>query len=365
MKNSLRPIFSVILLVIVGFLLIVVFFIKSPIDSAAWTPSPAPEWAGVLAPNSALLKADLLLPDQLHHPEDSTFDDKGRLYTGCEDGNIYRLTFDLNGNVTTLETFAKVGGFPLGMHFDKNGNLIVAVKGVGLLSLDAVGNSSILANQVNGTPITYANDLDIASDGTIYFSDSSTKFTRGWPYDILEAKPYGRLLVYVPATKETRILKDGMYFANGVVLSEDESFLLVGETSRYRIARYWLTGLKAGTWDYFVENLPILVDNIVRNQDGNYFIAGNRRVAFLDNLQSNSFLKNQVAKIPYNDLVAFPALKRNRYGVILVLDRNGHIVESLQDPTGRVYSTSSAHPYGGHLYIGSLYGDGIARYPLK
>jgi sugar lactone lactonase YvrE len=353
------------LLIVIGALLIIIFFIPSPIDSVAWNPSQAPLWTGKLAPNNALVKTDLLGVDQLHHPEDITFDDKGRLYTGCEDGNIYRLTFNASRDVASVETFAKVGGFPLGLHFDAKGDLIVAVKGIGLLSLDPFGNSSMLTNKVNGTPITYANDLDIASNGTIYFSDSSTKFTRGWPYDILEAKPYGRILVYDPQTKETRILKDGLYFANGVALAPDESFLLVGETSRYRIARYWLKGPQAGTWDYFAENLPILVDNIEHDQNGNYFIAGNRRIAFLDNLQSNSFLKNQVAKIPYSVLVAFPGWKKNRYGVVLILSKNGNILESLQDPTGRVYSTSSAHPYKDYLYIGSLYGDGIARYPFK
>jgi sugar lactone lactonase YvrE len=30
-----------------------------------------------------------------------------------------------------------------------------------------------LCNHVGGRPVTYANDLDIAADGKIYFSDSS------------------------------------------------------------------------------------------------------------------------------------------------------------------------------------------------
>ena len=263
MKNSILPRLIIVstLLIVIG-VLVIIFFVPSPIDSAAWNPSQAPTWTGKLAPNDALVKADFLGVSQLHHPEDIAFDDMGRLYTGCEDGNIYRLTFSASGDVTVVERFAAVGGFPLGLRFDGNKNLIAAVKGVGLLSVDPFGNSSTLANEVNGTPITYANDLEIASDGTIYFSDSSTKFTRGWPYDILEAKPYGRILIYDPATKSTSILKDNLYFANGVALAPDESFLLVGETSRYRIARYWLKGPQAGTWDYFAENLPILVDEL-------------------------------------------------------------------------------------------------------
>lgn len=346
-------------------MLTIVFLAPSPITPVAWTPPPSPAWTGVLSSNEALLKAEFISQGKLYHPEDIAFDTKGRLYTGGEDGNIYRLTFDSSGKTSAFETFAKIGGYPLGLHFDDAGNLIAAVKGVGLLSLDTNGIETVLANEVDGTPITYANDLDIASDGTIYFSDSSVKFDRGWPYDILEAKPYGRLLAYNPNTMETSVIKDGLYFANGVALAPDESFLLVGETPRYRIARYWLKGPKSGTWDYFAENLPILVDNIVRNENGGYFVAGNRRLAFIDNLHPRPFIKKQMAKIPFNVLKAIPALKRNRYGLILVLDQNGDIVQSLQDPTGRVYATSSAHPYKGYLYLGTLYGDDIARYPLK
>jgi len=312
-----------------------------------------------------LLKAELISQGKLQHPEDIAFDVEGRLYTGCEDGNIYRLTLDTSSKAVSLYVFAKVGGYPVGLGFDKAGNLIVAAKGIGLLSLDPDGNETILTKEVDGTPITYANDLDIASDGTIYFSDSSVKFNRGWPYDILEAKPHGRLLAYFPNTRETRVIKDGLYFANGIALAPDESFILVGETARYRIARYWLKGPKRGTWDYFAENLPILVDNIDRDKNGGYFIAGSRRLALIDSLQPNPFIKNQLAKIPFNVLKDFSTLKSNRFGLILELDQKGSIVQSLQDSTGRVYATSSANPYKGFLYIGTLSGDAIARYPLK
>jgi sugar lactone lactonase YvrE len=364
-RYLLRSILLAILLIVIGALLVIVFLVPSPINSTAWAPPSSPAWTGTLAANNALLKADLLGEGQLEHPEDVAFDNQGRIYAGCEDGNIYRLTLDESGKVTALEVFAKTGGYPVGLHFDKNGNLIAAVKGVGLLSIGPGGKFAVLTSEVNGMPITYANDLDIASDGTIYFSDSSTKFNRGWPYDVLEAKPYGRLLAYDPAAKETRVIKDGLYFANGVLLGPDESFLLVGETTRYRIARYWLKGPQAGTWDYFAENLPIMVDNIDPDGKGGYFVAGSRRLGFIDMLQPNPFIKNQVAKIPFNILKGIPALKSNRFGLILELDQKGLIEQSLQDPTGRVYVTSSANPYKGFLYIGTLYGDAIARYPLN
>jgi sugar lactone lactonase YvrE len=350
-----------LLLVVLG----VALMTPSPIDAVAWSPEPVPAWSGALTPNSALLEANLLATGQLYHPEDMAFDSVGRIYTGTEDGTIYRLTLDNQGALLKLEPFAVVGGFPLGLRFDQTGRLIAAVKEVGLLAIDPKGQVELLTATANGSPITYANSLDITRTGLIYFTDSSVKFDRGFPYDVLEGQPHGRLLLYDPSTRETRVIRDGFYFANGVVLATDERYLLVNETARYRIARYWLEGEQAGTWDYFAENLPLLPDNISRDPLGNFWLGGGRRMAMIDKLQPQAFLKKQVAKIPLRILRAFPALPMNHYGLVLVLDETGSIRQSLHDPTGRIYAISSARVYEGYLYLGTLLGNGIARYPYN
>jgi len=76
-----------------------------------------------------------------------------------------------------------------------------------------------------------ANAVVEASDGSVYFSDASTKFENDkWVLDLLEAKPYGRLLKYDPITRKTTVLLDGLWFANGVALSAKEDFILICET---------------------------------------------------------------------------------------------------------------------------------------
>jgi sugar lactone lactonase YvrE len=40
-----------------------------------------------------------------------------------------------------------------------------------------------------------------------------------------------------------------------VTLGSDEVYLLVNETMRYRITRYWLNGDYAGQTDIFIDNL--------------------------------------------------------------------------------------------------------------
>ena len=50
-----------------------------------------------------------------------------------------------------------------------------------------------------------ADDLDIAPDGKIYFSDCTTRYeTTTSTLDIIEGRPNGRVLCYDPASKKTR-----------------------------------------------------------------------------------------------------------------------------------------------------------------
>src|ERR1051325_755241 len=110
------------------------------------------------------------------------------------------------------------------------------------------------------------NDLDVAADGTIYFTDGSSKFAlANYKADILEHQGNGRLLAYDPKTKTTRTLMKDLCFANGVAVSPDQSFLLVVETGKYRIHRYWLNGPKQGQSEIFIKNLPGFPDGISSN----------------------------------------------------------------------------------------------------
>ena len=54
----------------------------------------------------------------------------------------------------------------------------------------------------------------------------------------------GRLLVHDPAAGTTEVLAEGLWFANGVALAPDESYVAVVETPAMRVLRRWLTGPK-------------------------------------------------------------------------------------------------------------------------
>lgn len=74
----------------------------------------------------------------------------------------------------------KTCGRPLGLRFDKgSGNLYIADAYYGLMVVGSDGGlAKPLATEINGKPILFANDLDIHSNGSIFFTDTSMKYNR-------------------------------------------------------------------------------------------------------------------------------------------------------------------------------------------
>nr|MBO2511983.1 gluconolactonase [Gammaproteobacteria bacterium] len=330
----------------------------SPIDPPPWDAPAAPPLTGVLEPNDTLMKAELLAQGQIHGPEDTAVDAQGRVYAGLHDGRVVRI-----GTDGRVETFADTGGRPLGMDFDAQGNLIVADAYKGLLSIDPQGRIAVLTTEADGVPFRFTDDLDIASDGRIYFTDASAKFRQpDYLLDLLEARPHGRLLRYDPASGKTETLLGDLYFANGVALSQNEDFVLVNETYRYRIQRYWLKGAKAGSHEVFIDNLPGLPDNLQGDRAGTFWVAlPSPRKANADFLHRHPWLKAQLAKLPR---ALWP--KATPYGLVIALDENGRIIRSLHDTSGaHLRMVTSVKPVGDYLYLGSLDNDRIGRLKIN
>lgn len=351
-----RKILRALLILIVGLLAYLLFW-PVPINPAAWTPPPAPELTGVYAQNSELARVERL-PVDGDKPEDVAFDKEDRIYSGTEDGRIFR--FHADG--TQPQVFANTGGRPLGLIFDHDGNLIVADAIKGLLSISRDGNITSLSTAAEGVKFGCTNDLDVATDGTIFFTDATYKFPlTQLKADLLEHQPNGRFLSYDPRTKQTKVLLRDLYFANGVAISPDQSFVLVNDTGAYRVRRYWLTGEKQGQADVFIDNLPGFPDGISSNGRDTFWLAlVNRRDKTLDALQPHPFLKKVVLRLP-NFLQ--PNIKR--YAFALGLDSNGKVVRNMQDPSPQCFTQiANVVEHKGSLYFGSIGERAIGRMPL-
>jgi sugar lactone lactonase YvrE len=278
------------------------------------------------------------------------------MLAGTHDGLIVAV----DGNSVT--TVADTGGRPLGLAWNDRGDLIIADAVKGLLRMDPRGTISTLSTSSDGVPFKFTDDVDLSSDGRIYFSDASHRWGYGQHLeDLIEGRANGRLLRYDPATKQTETLLAELCFANGVAVAADDSFVLVNETGRYRIQRLWLTGPRAGESDTFHDNLPGFPDGISRSPRGTFWVAlFTVRNPQADAIAPSPFLKKLMFRLP-----AALRPKPKRYGLVLELDADGKLLRSLHDSDGDPVNTvTSVEEHDGHLYLGTLHERGIRRVKL-
>jgi sugar lactone lactonase YvrE len=303
----------------------------------------------------------------LYGPEDIVFDGTGNMYAGVHskendfsDGRILKI--DTTGK---LEVFFNAGSWVAGLHFDNSGNLIALSHKQGLISIDPQKRVTILADRdEKGKPFLIPNGLDIASNGRIFFSNTSHKSAYTIDYGrkiILETNPLGGLYLYDPSLKKVETLIDGTYFGNGVVLSKDESYVLMVETTKYRVLRYWLKGDKAGTTDTFIDNLPGFPNGISVREDGSYWLGfSTKRTDALDNIHAKPGMKKFVYGLP-NWLQPKP----EKFGMVMNISRDGKIIESLFDTKGTIMPEAGAvKEYKGYLYMGGDVVSHIGKYKL-
>ncbi len=342
--------------------LVVLYLVAWPVPIApvAWDAPPDPGHTGAFATNDALAAFETVAIGAHHGPEAIAVDRDGRLYLATEDGVIVRLAAD----GSSPDAWTDTDGRPLGMAFDSAGTLWVADGLRGLLAISPAGEIRVAATEADGTPIRFADDLDVAADGRVYFSDASTKFSAA-EYgglgasllELLEHAGTGRLLEHDPATGRTTTLLDRLVFANGVAMSHDQRSVLVNELGSYRVLRVERDGAERGRSSPLIEALPGFPDNITRGRDGRYWIAmPSPRNPTVDALSRRPFLRKVLQRLP---AALRPAPVH--YGHVIAVDDSGRVVANLQDPAGGFQMLTSALEVPGWLYLGSLSEPRAAR----
>lgn len=351
------------LVVLIALLVVYLLTWPVPVDPEAWEAPPNPGYTGNFKANTRLSGIEKLPLAGLHGPEDIAIDAKGRIYAPTHEGIIVRL----ENSSAEPEKWADTGGRPLGIEFDTSGHLIVADGYRGLLSVAPNGEITTLATEADGRTIRYADDVDVAADGKIYFTDASAKFApadfggtlEASLVDIMEHGGHGRLLVHEPATGNTTTLVDGINFANGVAVSPDQRYVLVNETGSYRVLRYWLAGPEKGRVEPLIEALPGFPDNISTGMDGRFWVAFvSPRNPLLDKLSDKPLIRKMIQRIP---AALRPAA--GRYGHVIAIDETGRVIQNLQHPNPAVPLNTGVTETDKYLYIGSLAADFIPRLP--
>ncbi|GMI64272.1 hypothetical protein like AT3G57030 [Hibiscus trionum] len=294
-------------------------------------------------------------------PESIAFDCKGEgPYVGISDGRVLKWTGPKLGwkefaitspfrrrnlcDGSTNSDLEPLCGRPLGLKFNtRTCHLYIADSYFGLHVVGPYGGvAKRLATSAQGTPFGFTNGIDIdTKTGIVYFTDSSIVFQRRDVDSLLRSSDRtGRFLKYDPYTREVTVLYDGLVFPNGVALSANNSFVLVAESTRFRILKFNLEtqAKREDNAPQVFAELPRVPDNVKRNENGEFWVALN---------------PGRSGTAP-NDVPDPVAIKFDEEGKVLKrLDGNGGItlnaISEVKEFNGKLYIGSVTKPYVGIL----------------
>lgn len=325
--------------------------------------------SSVYADNNRLADVEIIGLEQIEGPEDVILDDDDNLYCGSRHGDVIRF---FGPDHKRWEVYGHIGGHPLGMAFDNKGNLNVCVSGMGLYQITPDREVRKLTDETNRSLLSviddsrmrFADDLDIAPDGKIYFSEATIRFnTDEWMIDALESRGNGRIICYDPETDTTRTVLPKLMFPNGICVAHDGNSILYAETWPCKISRYWLKGPRKGQVDPVMPDLPGYPDNINRSSDGNYWCAfvGMRAPAFDLAQRMPAFRKKMVERIPHDEWL-YPNMNA---GCVIKFDDSGKVLECLWDSKGINHPMiTSMREHKGHLYLGGSLNNRIGKWKI-
>lgn len=167
---------------------------------------------------------------------------------------------------------------PNGGTLDKQGRLVYcAVEDRQIVRVEEDGRRTVLASEYEGKGLNAPNDLIYKSDGSLYFTDTTTR-----PPGFRDGKMDPKLLPYYGVY----LLKDGklqlvikdMSRPNGLALSPDEKYLYVDDTLTKDIKRYEVrpddTIGSGEVIAKMVSDLPHLPDGMKIDEKGNLYNIG-------------------------------------------------------------------------------------------
>ncbi|KAF8377716.1 hypothetical protein HHK36_031100 [Tetracentron sinense] len=360
-RSSSSLLHGLLLLVVTPVAIAVLLYRLDDFDPA---PLPIQRLPSMVVPklNGRMLQgSEILGHGLLPGPEDLAYDaESGVIYTGCADGWIKRVKVTESAADATVENWVHVGGRPLGLVLGLDNQLLVADAEKGLLKVTKEGVVDLLTDEAEGLKFRITDGLDVANDGIIYFTDASYKYSLAeHTRDILEGRPHGRLMSFDPSINQTEVLVRDLYFANGVAVAPDQSFVVFCETVMRRCRRYYIQGQRKGTVENFIDNLPGLPDNIRYDGEGHYWIALVTAVTpYWDVASRYPFVRKGLGIL--DKYVGRPHVERD--GGVLAVDLEGKPVAHYYDPALSMLTTGIK--IGKHLYCGSVLKPYIMRLNL-
>eukprot|EP00523_Entomoneis_sp_CCMP467_P004509 CAMPEP_0168755664 /NCGR_PEP_ID=MMETSP0724-20121128/20192_1 /TAXON_ID=265536 /ORGANISM="Amphiprora sp., Strain CCMP467" /LENGTH=428 /DNA_ID=CAMNT_0008804299 /DNA_START=269 /DNA_END=1552 /DNA_ORIENTATION=- len=340
-------------------------------------------------------------------PETAVMNPKdGTMYLLTNEGNLLSMT-DLRHNnskhiMTGQVNFVRdVGnGRPLSGKFASNGKTLYMSDAVmGLTRISDIFNPrskvEIVASSVRDedgaggsrvSPLRYVNALCIGKSNKVYFTDSTEirpdSYGQNTPdtmysskMDLIRAIGTGRLLEYDPSTDQTRVLRRGLRFSNGIAVNDKETYLVFAETFGPRI---WKYNLDDGTSEILVDNHELMGYPDGLDCDGSsgkcYAVIPSSVVPIHKLLATLPHFMDIALRYVLMSVPRQLAPPIKKFGGVLEFDPETNMDENteqerfryLLDAKGRDVSTlCGSTVFRKQLYLGSLHNDYIGVFDLS
>lgn len=341
-----------------------------------------------------------VLPSNLPAYDDAVFLDSGATaLVTAHDGKIWRVDIAAN----TAEPIAdvplmawgihEVPGDPTQVYFCSAGSYEDSLSDevAGLYRLD-IGTRSVepLVLAVPDTeidqqhPVVYADDdpdapelradgsgspsravvvcdnLEVSEDGRrIYFSEPFDYENASVDDAVDEAialAPNGRLWRHDLDSGSTRLIAEGFHFINGVLYDPHpgrtrEESVVVTQTSLFRVTRFYVDGLKAGSFEVVIDSLPGTPDGMDRDADGRIWLAMFvDRGPLLSWVHENAWIKPLLMRMPTGLLLS----QARRTGVVVLNPDGSKPLYSAFYEGPELFSIASAVPAVSGIYLANV-----------
>jgi hypothetical protein len=233
----------------------------------------------------------------------------------------------------------------------------------------------------------------VAKNGDIYFTHSSSEYEIDKVMQTGAVNPSGRLIKFSRDSGSLDALVDKLWFANGLLISPNEDFIVFAESHRQKLSKLWINGDKKGSTESFITALPGAPDNLTSNKRGilitlpvvadenhpmlTYLIAHRPILRkflarffeltimpfkFINSIYPNPVTIAIVNKFGTMDMLAFIIPKHR---AVIRADWNGNVVKTYHGTDDSTASITHALEIDNYLYLGSVVTDYIGRVQIK
>ena len=195
------------------------------------------------------------------------------LFTDIPMQKVYSLNLD--GEVSIFDDDS---GYANGLMIDNSDNVWYARHDRQISYRNAEGEEKIVASLYNGKKLNSPNDLVMAKDGTVWFTDPNFGITfEGFGPELAEDEQPVRG-IYQIKNGEVLLKNGSLELPNGIAFSNDEKFLYVADSSDGYVYRFDVDGGTLSNKIPFAKvesgkDVPPNADGIKVDRNGNLYVA--------------------------------------------------------------------------------------------